>query len=208
MDQGYYVYRYSLHDLFLFLFMNKIILASQSPRRKQLLEWAELPFEVVVQESDEHFPPGLNPEEVAIYIARNKAIAVQQKRNPGEIILAADTIVVLNDNIIGKPVHREEAITILLALSGEKHKVVTGVVIRKDEEEISFADITEVEFHDLAIEQIEFYVDKYKPYDKAGAYAIQEWIGVIGIKSVNGDFYNVMGLPVSRVVRELQKMAG
>jgi septum formation protein len=188
--------------------MNKIILASQSPRRKQLLEWAEVPFEVVVQDSDEHFPPGLNPEEVAVYIARNKAIAVQQKRNPGEIILAADTIVVLNDNIIGKPVHREEAITILLALSGEKHKVVTGVVIRKDEEEISFADITEVEFHDLSIEQIEFYVDKYKPYDKAGAYAIQEWIGVIGIKSVNGDFYNVMGLPVSRVIRELHKLIG
>ena len=115
--------------------MNKIILASQSPRRKQLLEWAEIPFEIVVQESDEHFPPGLNPEEVAIYIARNKALAVQQKRNPGEIILAADTIVVLNDNIIGKPVHREEAITILLALSGEKHKVITGVVIRKDDED-------------------------------------------------------------------------
>ena len=186
--------------------MNKIILASQSPRRKQLLEWAEIPFEVVVQESDEHFPPGLTPEEIAIYIARNKALTVQQKRNDGEIILAADTIVVLNDNIIGKPVHREEAITILLALSGEKHKVITGVVIRKDDQEISFADTTEVEFHDLTTEQIEFYVDKYKPYDKAGAYAIQEWIGVIGIKSVNGDFYNVMGLPVSRVVRELANL--
>lgn len=183
--------------------MNKIILASQSPRRKQLLEWAEVPFEVVVEETDENFPPGLTPEEIAIYIARNKTIAAQKKRNPGEIILAADTIVVLNDHIIGKPVHREEAITILMALSGEKHKVITGVVIRKDEKEISFADTTEVEFHDLTTEQIEFYVDKYKPSDKAGAYAIQEWIGVIGIKSVNGDFYNVMGLPVSRVVKAL-----
>lgn len=183
--------------------MKKIILASQSPRRKQLLEWAELPFEIMVQESEEYFPPGLTPDEVAIYIARNKAIAVQQKRQPGEIILAADTIVVLNDNIIGKPVHREEAITILMALSGEKHKVITGVVILKDDEEISFADTTEVEFHDLTTEQIDFYVDKYKPYDKAGAYAIQEWIGVTGIKSVNGDFYNVMGLPVSRVVKAL-----
>ncbi len=180
--------------------MNKIILASQSPRRKQLLEWAEVPFEIVVADTDEHFPPGLDPEQIAIYIARNKALAVQQKRKE-EIILAADTIVVLNNNIIGKPVHREEAVTILLALSGEKHKVITGVVIRKDEKEIAFADITEVEFYDLSIEQIEFYVDKYKPYDKAGAYAIQEWIGVTGIKSVNGDFYNVMGLPVSRVVR-------
>jgi septum formation protein len=185
--------------------MNKIILASQSPRRKQLLEWAEVPFEIVVADTDEHFPPGSAPEQIAIYIARNKALAVQQKRKE-ETILAADTIVVLNDNIIGKPVHREEAVTILLALSGEKHKVITGVVIRKGEKEIAFADTTEVEFYDLSIEQIEFYVDKYKPYDKAGAYAIQEWIGVIGIKSVNGDFYNVMGLPVSRVVRELEAL--
>jgi len=92
-----------------------------------------------------------------------------------------------------------------MALSGEKHKVITGVVIRKEEEEIAFADTTEVQFHDLTMDQIEFYVDKYKPYDKAGAYAIQEWIGVIGIKSVNGDFYNVMGLPVSKVVQYLRK---
>jgi septum formation protein len=185
--------------------MNTIILASQSPRRKQLLEWAEIPFEVVVKATDEKFPTGLEPDEVAIYIARNKALAVQQQRRNDEIILAADTIVVLNDNIIGKPVHREEAISILLALSGEKHKVITGVVIRKGEKEISFADITEVDFYDLTLEQIEFYVDKYKPYDKAGSYAIQEWIGVVGIKSVNGDFYNVMGLPVSRVVRALEE---
>ena len=187
--------------------MNKIILASQSPRRKQLLEWAEVPFEVVVKETDERFPPGLEPDEVALYIARNKALAVQQLRNNDEIVLAADTIVVLGDNIIGKPVHREDAVSILLALSGEKHKVITGVVIRKGEQEIAFADITEVEFHNINVSEIEFYVDKYKPYDKAGAYAIQEWIGVVGIKSINGDFYNVMGLPVSRVVRELKKLA-
>jgi septum formation protein len=184
--------------------MNKIILASQSPRRKQLLEWAEVPFDIVVKETDERFPPGLEPEEVAVYIARNKALAIQQSYND-RTILAADTIVVLGEAIIGKPVHREEAVSILLALSDTKHKVVTGVVIRKGEKEIAFADTTEVEFHDLTIEQIEFYVDKYKPFDKAGAYAIQEWIGVVGIKSVNGDFYNVMGLPVSRVVRELGK---
>ena len=186
--------------------MSKIILASQSPRRKQLLEWAEVPFEVYVKETDERFPPGLKPDEVAIYIARNKALAVQKERNSNEIILAADTIVVLNESIIGKPVHKEEAISILLALSGEIHRVITGVVIRKEDKEISFADTTEVEFHDLSEKQIEFYVDKYKPYDKAGAYAIQEWIGVVGIKSVRGDFYNVMGLPVSRVLRELKKL--
>jgi septum formation protein len=186
--------------------MNTIILASQSPRRKQLLEWAEIPFEVVVKETDEKFPPGLKPADVAVYIARNKALAVQRERNEEEIILAADTIVVLNDNIIGKPVHREEAISILLALSGERHEVITGVVIRKGDKEIAFADTTEVDFYELSVEQIEFYVDKYKPYDKAGAYAIQEWIGVVGIKSVKGDFYNVMGLPVSRVVRALEKI--
>jgi septum formation protein len=186
--------------------MKKIILASQSPRRKQLLEWAEVPFEIIVKETDEHFPPNLEPEEVAVYIARNKAVAVQQEVGLTETILAADTIVVLGDNIIGKPVHREDAVSILLALSGEKHRVITGVVILKGDEEIVFADVTEVEFHDISVKQIEFYVDKYKPYDKAGAYAIQEWIGVVGIKSINGDFYNVMGLPVSKVVRALNEI--
>jgi len=186
--------------------MNKIILASQSPRRKQLLEWAEIPFEIIVEETNEDYPPGLPIEEVPIFIARKKAEAVQHKISDGQTILAADTIVVLDENIIGKPVHREEAVSILYALSGEIHKVITGVVIRKADKEIVFADTTEVEFHKLTLDQIEFYVDKYKPYDKAGAYAIQEWIGVVGIKSINGDFYNVMGLPVSRVVRALQEI--
>ena len=206
-DQIGNVYRDFVDDFFLFSFMNKIILASQSPRRKQLLEWAEVPFEIVVRDTDERFPPGLTPREVAVYIARNKALAVQKLRGTDDTILAADTIVVLGESIIGKPVHREEAISILLALSGEKHEVITGVVIRKGEKEVAFADVTEVVFHDLSVEEIEFYVDKYKPFDKAGAYAIQEWIGVVGIRSVNGDFYNVMGLPVSRVVRALEEFA-
>jgi septum formation protein len=188
--------------------MKKIILASQSPRRKQLLEWAEIPFEVVVKETDETFPEGLKVEEAAIYIARQKALAIQSIVNADAIILAADTIVVLKGKIIGKPKDREEAIHILSDLSGHKHVVITGVVIMRGEKEISFADSTDVYFHKLSREQIEFYVDKYKPYDKAGAYAIQEWIGVVGIKSVAGDFYNVMGLPVSRVVRELKKING
>jgi septum formation protein len=186
--------------------MKKIILASQSPRRKLLLEWAEVPFDIVVKETDEYFPPGLGPEEVPVYIARNKAVAVQEELIEDEIVLAADTIVVLGDHIIGKPVHREDAISMLLALSGEKHQVITGVVIRKGDEEISFSDITIVEFYSLSLSEIEYYVEKYKPYDKAGAYAIQEWIGVVGIKSIQGDFYNVMGLPVSRVVKELERL--
>lgn len=184
--------------------MTKIILASQSPRRKQLLEWAEIPFEIVVKETDETFPQGLRTDEVAIHIARNKALAVQPLVQKDAVVLAADTIVVLNEKIIGKPKDREDAINILSNLSGQKHIVITGVVIKKGEEEIAFADSTDVYFHDLSKEQIDFYVEKYKPYDKAGAYAIQEWIGVVGIKSVHGDFYNVMGLPVSRVGRALE----
>lgn len=185
--------------------MQKIILASQSPRRKQLLQWAEIDFDVAVSGTDETFPENLPIENVPVFIARNKAKAVQQKMDIDKIILAADTIVVLDETIISKPVDRNDAIKILQTLSGKKHHVITGVVILKGSEEISFHDITEVEFHPLNDEQIIFYVDKYKPYDKAGAYAIQEWIGVVGIKSIKGDFYNVMGLPVSRVVQALNK---
>jgi septum formation protein len=188
--------------------MQKIILASQSPRRKQLLEWAEVPFEVLVKETDETYPAGLTLEEVAVHIARNKALAVKEMMGKCNPILAADTIVVLQHEIIGKPKDRNDAISILSRLSGTLHHVITGVVILTDKEEIEFAETTEVNFHELTQAQIEFYVDHYQPYDKAGAYAIQEWIGVVGIRSINGDFYNVMGLPVSRVVKALQGLNG
>jgi len=183
--------------------MSQIILASQSPRRKQLLEWAEVDFEIILANTDESYPENLQPQEIAIHIARGKAKAVQSKAG-NKIIVAADTIVVLNDEIIGKPVDRNDAISILNKLSGSHHKVITGVAILQHEKEVSFADTTDVEFHSLTQSQVKFYVDKYKPYDKAGAYAIQEWIGVFGIKRINGDFYNVMGLPVSRVVQALE----
>jgi len=195
--------------------MQKIILASQSPRRKQLLEWAEVPFEIIVADTDESYPAHLTPEEIAVHIAKNKALAIRRLGKPLEgsktlqglqPILAADTIVVLQNEIIGKPKNREDAVNILSRLSGNHHKVITGVVILNGDKETSFADTTDVEFHTLTKAQIEFYVDKYQPYDKAGAYAIQEWIGVVGIKSINGDFYNVMGLPVSRVVQALQAL--
>jgi septum formation protein len=189
----------------------KIVLASQSPRRKQLLEWAEVEFDVLVKPTDESFPANMPVEEIPIHIARNKAIALltdtdYQKYESNALILAADTIVVLDDSIIGKPAGREDAIDILSRLSGKKHLVITGVVLIKGSDEISFSDITEVWFHSLTKSQIEFYVDKYQPYDKAGAYAIQEWIGVVGIQRINGDFYNVMGLPVSRVVKALEEI--
>jgi septum formation protein len=186
--------------------MQRIVLASQSPRRKQLLEWAEVPFDVVIKETDELYPSDLPAAQVPVYIARNKALAVKEELAHDRIILAADTVVVLQDRIIGKPKDRNNAIEILSALSGREHQVITGVVILSGQEEISFADTTEVCFHELTMDQVIFYIDKYKPYDKAGAYAIQEWIGVTGIRSVKGDFYNVMGLPVSRVVQALKNI--
>jgi septum formation protein len=186
--------------------MQKIILASQSPRRKQLLEWAEVPFEIIVKETDESYPDHLSIDEIAIHIARNKALAIKATINNASPILAADTIVVLDKRIIGKPKDRNDALNILTSLSGKKHQVVTGVVILQGQKEIAFAETTEVNFHELSLQQIEFYVDNYKPYDKAGAYAIQEWIGVVGIKNINGDFYNVMGLPVSRVVKAIDNL--
>ncbi len=185
--------------------MQKIILASQSPRRSQLLEWADVPFEVVVSETDESYNKTDSFTQIAVHIARNKARAVKEKNGTGLPVLAADTIVVCNDTIIGKPKDREEAISFLKTLSGTTHTVITGVVILHEGTETAFADETSVEFHPLTLAQITYYVDKYEPYDKAGAYAIQEWIGVVGIKSIHGDFYNVMGLPVSRVLQCLSE---
>jgi septum formation protein len=186
--------------------MEPIVLASQSPRRRQLLEWAEIPFDIIVKQTGETYPPGLGIEEIPVFIARNKALVVKKDLNPERVVLAADTIVVLGEEIIGKPKDREEALGILEKLSGKRHLVITGVVILKNDLEINFADITEVWFHELSRSQIAYYVDKYKPYDKAGAYAIQEWIGVTGIRRINGDFYNVMGLPVSRVIQKLSTL--
>lgn len=183
----------------------RIVLASGSPRRKQLLEWAEVNFEVIVADTPETYPAGLPVGLVPVHIARNKALAVKKRLSSDRIVLAADTVVVLDGDIIGKPRDREDAVRILTRLAGNQHEVITGVILSKGDEEVAFADSTAVFFHPLTKEQIENYVDKYKPYDKAGAYAIQEWIGVVGIKGIEGDFYNVMGLPVSRVVQELEQ---
>jgi septum formation protein len=188
--------------------MKKIILASGSPRRKMLLEWAEIPFEIMVSDADESFSPEKDPLDVALEIARNKnrVIAnVEGLDRSGSIIISADTIVVLDQKVIGKPINRDDAISILSKLSGQTHKVITAVCISSENDECLFHEETEVVFHPLTLSQIEHYVDTYKPYDKAGAYAIQEWIGVIGIKQIKGDFYNVMGLPVSSVIRTLNQ---
>ncbi|MEO6452892.1 MAG: Maf family protein [Ginsengibacter sp.] len=194
--------------------MQKIILASRSPRRRQILQLANVPFEVISMETDESYPAGMTPERIAMHIAANKASAVSHilSKESADLaalslpILSADTIVVLDNEIIGKPLDKNDALKILQKLSGNKHLVITGVVILYNNTEIAFADITEVEFHKLTDLQMEYYIDNYKPFDKAGAYAIQEWIGVTGIKSITGDYYNVMGLPISRVLIELQKI--
>jgi septum formation protein len=185
--------------------MDRIILASQSPRRKQLLEWAGIDFDIIVSDADESFPKEMPVDNVPEFIAAIKAEAVAKQFNTEPIILAADTIVVLGNEVLGKPQNRMDAISMLSRLSDNKHYVITGVVIRQGSKEIAFSDTTEVWFHPLTLEQISYYVDHFSPYDKAGAYAIQEWIGVVGIRSIHGDFYNVMGLPVSRVIKELSQ---
>jgi septum formation protein len=188
--------------------MKKIILASGSPRRKMLMEWAEFSFDVIVSDADESYNPKISPAEIAMSIAEKKIQAVldlNQVNLSHSIIVAADTIVVLEGEIIGKPVDREDALGILGRLSGKKHQVITAVCVQDDKQKKVFHDTTHVSFHALSEEQIIHYVDNYKPYDKAGAYAIQEWIGVIGIQSIEGDFYIVMGLPVSRLVHTLKE---
>jgi len=183
--------------------MEPIILASQSPRRKQLLEWAEISFEVIVSNTDEHYSENMTPPLIAEHIALDKAKAVFELTKSDKLILAADTIVVCDGEILGKPMDRSHAIETIQKLSGKTHEVITGVAMLKQGTINVFHEITEVSFHDLTTDQISFYVDRYEPYDKAGAYAIQEWIGVVGIREIRGDFYNVMGLPVSKVVQKL-----
>ncbi len=186
--------------------MSGYILASQSPRRKQLLAWADIEFDIMVSEAAEDFPAEMDVQDVPVHIAQKKALAVQQKIkdefpiHQDKWIIAADTIVVLENEIIGKPIDRSDAISILQKLSGKTHRVITGVYLVNETESSSFSETTLVHFHPLTLSQIEYYVDQYQPYDKAGAYGIQDWIGVIGIRGIEGDFYNVMGLPVSKLL--------
>ncbi len=183
--------------------LKKIILASQSPRRKQLLLQAEIDFEVLVKETDETYPKKLAINEIPIFIAKVKANAVKDLCVANAIIIAADTVVVLNNEIIGKPKNEEDAIAILQKLSGKIHNVITGVYMTDKEKEIAFYSSTKVTFNTLSLAQIKHYIATFKPYDKAGAYAIQEYIGAIGIASIDGDYYNVMGLPINKVVQVL-----
>lgn len=187
--------------------VQKIILASQSPRRKQLMEMAELQFEVVVTDIDETIPADMAGEVAPAWLAAKKADAVAHLA-PGNIVIAADTIVLLDGDVLGKPVDVADAEHILSRLSGRMHRVITGVCIRGNGKEVVFSVVTEVYFRTLSASQIAHYVAAYRPFDKAGAYAIQEWIGAIGIEKINGDYYNVMGLPIGDVAATLRSEFG
>ncbi len=182
--------------------MKRIVLASQSPRRKQLMEMAELQFDIIIADVDETNPPGMPGEQVPEFLAKKKAAAISHLAE-GAIVIAADTVVLLDLEILGKPTDAANAIDTLQKLSGRVHKVVTGVSINDGTKDISFSVTTEVYFRKLSAAQITHYVTHYKPFDKAGAYAIQEWIGVTGIEKINGDYYNVMGLPIGDVIEVL-----
>ncbi len=184
----------------------KIILGSNSPRRKTLLAGLDLEFEVrTMPDIDESYPEGLQPEEVPLFIAGNKSAAFLPFIRDNELLITADTVVVVDSQIVGKPTDRTDAIRILQLLSGRSHQVITGVHLASKEKSSRFSVRSTVSFASLKPEEIIYYVDKYQPYDKAGAYGIQEWIGYIGVESIEGSFYNVMGLPVQRLYRELQR---
>ncbi|OJW14773.1 Maf family nucleotide pyrophosphatase [Mucilaginibacter sp. 44-25] len=183
----------------------KIILASKSPRRQELLKLMDIDFRVVLKEVDESYPDGLTPAEIAVYIASKKAEAFDEEVND-EIVLTADTIVAIDGLILGKPESREHAIEMLQRLSGKVHEVYTGVCLYYKGEYNKFYDRSEVFFRQLTDEEIMSYVDEYEPYDKAGSYGIQQRIGLIGIERINGSYTNVVGLPTEKVYQQLKRL--
>lgn len=182
----------------------KIILASRSPRRQQLLRKLGLKFDVIIRDYEEIYPEGLIGEEIARFVAYEKAASFKNELSDDEIVIAADTIVWCNNKVMGKPVDHQDAIRILKEISGNTHEVITGVSIRSQSKEFTFSDSTNVSFEALTDEEISYYINKYKPYDKAGAYGIQEWIGIIACNHIDGSYFNVVGLPVQRLYKELQ----
>ena len=194
----------SLHDDYRNLKSYHIILASQSPRRKMLLQGLRIDFEVKLFTFDETYLDDLHYEEVAEYIAKQKALHFPKNELPERFILiTADTVVCLDNEILGKPKDETDAIAMLRKLSGKKHEVITGVVVTTATSQSSFSVKTNVYFKELTESEIVYYVENYRPFDKAGAYGIQEWIGYVGITRIDGSYFNVMGLPVQRLYEEL-----
>lgn len=180
-----------------------IILATGSPRRHYLMKEAGFDFTVEKQDIDESFPPDMPVDQVARYLATRKAENFRLKIGD-EIVVTADTVVILFNTILNKPANRQEACEMLSRLSGRTHRVMTGVCILSKEKEESFDDTTDVTFQSLTRQEIEFYVDHYKPYDKAGAYGAQDWIGMVAIEKITGSYFNVMGLPIHKVYEHLK----
>ena len=183
------------------------MLASNSPRRKELLAGLGMPFEVrVLKDIDESYPEDLPVLEVALYIAGKKADAYRATLAEDELVITADTVVIVDDEILGKPVDEKDAERMLRLISGRTHQVTTGVCMLTHETERRFAVTTDVTFKQLSDDEIHYYITKYKPFDKAGAYGIQEWIGYIGVTGLHGSYYNVMGLPIQRIYETLQQI--
>lgn len=180
----------------------KIFLASQSPRRQELLKGLGIDFVVVKIESDESFPEELNREEITEFISENKANAFGEL-NPGEILITADTLVWLNNRVLGKPQDAQEAFDMIAEMSDTTHEVFTSVTLKSNEKILTFSETTEVTFDKFSEEEINFYIENFKPFDKAGAYGIQDWLGYAKISKINGCYYNVMGLPLRRLYQEL-----
>ena len=182
----------------------KVILASNSPRRKELLAGLGVDYEVrTLPDVDESYPDTLQGADIPLYIAKEKADAYRDMLQSGELMITADTIVWLDGKVLGKPKDREDALCMLRAMSGRTHEVFTGVCITTTEWQRSFAARKEVRFSKLSEEEITYYIDKFQPMDKAGAYGVQEWIGFIGVENISGSYYNIMGLPVQRLYKEL-----
>lgn len=183
-----------------------IILGSQSPRRQALLAGLDIPFQVMVKDTEESFPAELHPRDVAMYLSRKKSDAFKQElsEHPDWLVITADTLVSIHGQILNKPSNTEEAFHMLTMLSGSKHTVYTGVSIRTVEKHHVFSEETDVYFDTITADEIQYYLNKYKPFDKAGSYGVQEWIGYMGIRRMEGCYYNVMGLPVNRLYHALK----
>ena len=180
-----------------------LILASGSPRRQRFLKELGLNYEIQLKEIEEKYPNHLKKEEITDFLAKLKASPFKGELNKNDILITADTIVWLNNKAIGKPKNRKDAISMLHQLSNKTHTVISSVCLTSSKKQIVFHDFTFVQFNKLSNEEIEFYIDRYKPFDKAGSYGIQEWIGYIGIKKIEGSYFNVMGFPVHKFYREL-----
>jgi len=189
-------------------FKFNLILASNSPRRRELLKGLDIPFEVkVLPNVSEIYPENLESDKIAEFIAVEKSLAYDGLLLDNDLVITADTVVILDKTVLGKPANRQDAFDMLKMLSGKTHHVITGVCLTTKEKKKSFSVSTSVSFKELSNDEINYYLDKYKPYDKSGAYGIQEWIGYVGVTNIKGSYFNVVGFPVQRIYHEIMKLS-